>query len=62
MLDRYPTLEQKGFVSDEINHKIAYISKNVRGKEKFTPLESFFEEDNKSQVTIDVACCRLHRH
>ena len=62
MLERYRTFEQKGFIPDEVNHKISYISKNVRGKEHFSKLESFFDEDNKSQVTIDVACCRLHRH
>lgn len=62
MLDRYCTLEQVGFTSDEINHKIAYIKKTFKAKDEFTKPESFFEEDNKSQVTIEVACCRLNRH
>lgn len=52
---------QEGFISDETRHEIDYIKYNIPSK-KYAQAESYFEEDKKDSVGIDIPCCRLNRH
>lgn len=61
MLEIFSEMEQVGFISDETQHNISYIKHNLKPK-KYSEAESFFDEDNKNNQTIDIPCCRLHRH